>query len=242
MILDIDAGNSRIKWRLTGDHEIRSGGVSDSLDAMLAELLARGAEPRRVRLASVRGPAFAEALRAACDRHWSAVIDAAVSQDQCAGVINGYRDTRRLGVDRWLAMLAAYHRGQGQCCVVDAGSAITLDVVAAGGRHLGGYIVPGLRLQCLALTGATQIRLPGEAAEQGLAPGRSTEEAVRGGVLAMVVGWLTADPHVRRASDGRRLYITGGDAAHLAPHLVRLGLSVQLLPDLVLDGLAISLP
>lgn len=72
----------------------------------------------------------------------------ATTQTQQCGVRNGYRKPQQLGVDRWLAMLAAFHlpqRATGQSlCVVDCGTALTLDVLDATGRHLGGYIAPGL--------------------------------------------------------------------------------------------------
>ena len=61
------------------------------------------------------------------------------------GVRCAYADPARLGVDRWVAVLAAYHAAHGAACVLDAGTAVTFDAVAADGRHLGGLIFPGAR-------------------------------------------------------------------------------------------------
>ncbi len=56
----------------------------------------------------------------------------------------GYEREYELGVDRWLAMIAAYKYSERSVCVVDAGTAITIDAVSADGQHLGGMILPGL--------------------------------------------------------------------------------------------------
>ena len=49
-----------------------------------------------------------------------------------------------LGVDRWLACLAAHRTYQQDVLVIDAGTAITIDIVTSNGIHLGGYIIPGM--------------------------------------------------------------------------------------------------
>ena len=72
-----------------------------------------------------------------------------------AGVVNGYADPSLLGVDRWVAVVGAYHRVRGAVVVADIGTAATIDVVAADGRHRGGYIVPGPRLMVASLLGGT---------------------------------------------------------------------------------------
>ena len=69
-----------------------------------------------------------------------------VRRDSACGLRNGYRDPAQLGVDRWLAMCAAWQQFPGSLCVVDAGTAVTIDVVAADGAHSGGLILPGVCL------------------------------------------------------------------------------------------------
>ena len=66
-------------------------------------------------------------------------------------VKNGYREPSSLGVDRWMVVLAAYHRCSGTALVIDLGTAITLDYIRSDGQHLGGYIVPGTHLSQRAL-------------------------------------------------------------------------------------------
>ncbi|MDP1069535.1 type III pantothenate kinase, partial [Klebsiella pneumoniae] len=77
----------------------------------------------------------------------------------------------RMGVDRWLAMLAAWQRVGQSCWVVDCGSAITLDLLDAEGRHQGGYILPGLRLMQQSLLGNTaEVRVDRDVEHYSVAP------------------------------------------------------------------------
>ena len=68
---------------------------------------------------------------------------------------SGYRDPERLGVDRWLALIAARERSKQPTVIVDAGSACTIDLLDSEGRHLGGYILPGLTAMGEALVRGT---------------------------------------------------------------------------------------
>jgi len=243
--LDLDVGNSRIKWRY---RESRDGAVprprqaalaADTLEA-LAALLPE--VPQRVCVANVRGAAFESRLREWCWRHYRVEVEVARVAAQCAGLRNAYQDPSQMGVDRWLAMLAAFTRVHGACCVVDSGSALTIDAVAANGQHLGGYILPGLRLQRSAITEHTAIRLPALAQWQSIDPGHSTLDAVEAGILLSLVTLLANAPEVRQASEQDALFLAGGDAATLAPWLRQRGLRWHNAPDLVLDGLACMLP
>ena len=93
----------------------------------LASVLDRA---RQARLEAVLEPAFG-----------AAVTRYAATREAC-GVTNGYDQPERLGVDRWLALIGA-HEGR-DCIVIDAGSAITVDLLRGDGRHLGGAILAGV--------------------------------------------------------------------------------------------------
>lgn len=242
MILDIDAGNSCIKWRFTGPGPTVMRGIATSMRE-LEDALGSSPAPARVRLASVRGPDWSGSLHGYVRDTWSVEMEEAVSTRHASGVTNAYREPGRLGVDRWLAMLAARSRCERLFAVVDCGTALTLDVVGADGMHLGGYIVPGLSLQRQSLKGMSRIRLSDEvSSDDPLRPGRSTDEAIRNGGIAMLTGWLCNEARVRQAAEGAGLFVTGGEADVLALGLERAGLSVRREPDLVLDGLALAMP
>ena len=241
MIIDLDVGNTRLKWRSVDEQgKVLARGVqsSDNSFALLAEQLVA---PQRIRVACVRDAEFKQQLHERIKACWGLDAEFAKSMLQAAGVITAYALPENLGVDRWLTMLAAKARGQGACCIVDAGSALTVDLLRADGQHLGGYIVPGLAMQRGSLLERTAIRLPEPALWDGSAPGASTSAAIHHGILSMTVAWLIAisEPVLR---SGGTLYVTGGDAPLISTHLKARAVPHELIADLVLEGLAAALP
>ena len=185
MILDLDIGNTLSKWRLkdADSSEIRSRGAvwtreewkpgADIPDLDVVET---------VRISSVaRRSVLAQTESLLKDRVRS--VHVARSCREALGVTNGYHEPGRLGVDRWMGVLAGYQLA-GASCTVDCGSAITVDFVLPGGRHLGGYILPGLRLMKESLKlGTRNVAIdPDSEADELLAPGRRTVEAVNHGI------------------------------------------------------------
>lgn len=155
-----------------------------------------------------------------------------------AGVHNGYREPSRLGVDRWLAIIAAFRRVQGAACVVDCGTTITIDLVTEEGRHSGGFILPGLAMaKSSLLHGTKAIDLSAEDHRLALSWGRSSEEAVCHGALFSAVASIE---RAWRVFQGEALdvtlILTGGDAPIIAKHLPR----CELIPELVLEGILCS--
>ena len=168
MILDIDIGNSYTKWRLTdGAVVYRSGSqatqsISDGLE------LPPGVPILRVRLSSVVSDSLQGDLVAQMKSQFNAEVAVAKVSSSAAGVTCGYDDPSSLGIDRWLGMMASYSRYQASVLVVDAGSAMTLDLVTAEGRHIGGYILPGLTLMRDALWGGTdRVKVDADATSGG---------------------------------------------------------------------------
>ena len=162
---------------------------------------------------------------------WGCPVSWAASQPAALGVTNGYHEPARLGVDRWLALLGAWRRSPSAACVVDCGSAVTVDILDAQGRHLGGWIAPGLQMMRAALQRDTALPLAQGPAQAE--PGHDTNAAIVGGTLLAAVGLV--EQAMRYAPASARLLLTGGDAGEIAQHL---GRPYELCPDLVLEGLA----
>lgn len=243
MILEMDAGNSRVKWRIVDavGESVESGTLR--LERGLEALANPEYAITRVRLASVAKAANERKL-VEWVRQWLKMEpEIARTLPEYGGLTIAYRDPQRLGVDRWLAMLAAYNDAAAPVCVIDAGSAVTIDLVDASGRHQGGYIVPGARLQRSALlrdTGQIQIREPVRVQATGW--GCSTEEAVSHGIarmLACLVDSVLAE--LVRAMPCVTIYCTGGDAPAMMRQ-ISTELPLRECPELVLDGLALALP
>jgi type III pantothenate kinase len=253
MILELDAGNTRIKWRLRQRNERNTHwfnvaeGFVNALERTPSVFIELGKQLEnlpvgninRMLVASVRGEGFKTAFSSLMTEKWHLQPEFAVSSKQCCGVINAYADVGKLGVDRWLAMLAAYHRKGEACCIVDCGTAIKVDLVSKNGQHQGGYIVPGLQLLKDALATRSKALATDPAGWDETEPGTSTYSAVHNGILRCVLGFLR-DIHLQSMNCGvlYRWYLTGGDAVVLLPHL---NWEIQHEPDLVLDGLELAM-
>lgn len=244
MILDLDIGNTLTKWRLkdADSSEIRSRGAvwtreewrpgSDIPDLDVVE---------SVRISSVARRAVLEETVVLLYRQVGHV-HVARSTREALGVTNGYEEVERLGVDRWLGALAGYQLAGG-CCAVDCGSAITIDFVLPGGRHLGGYILPGLRLMKESLKlGTRNVAIdPDSEAEELLVPGRRTVEAVNHGIYMAAVSAINRTYAEVCDMEGVALplLMTGGDA-----RVISRGLQVPhaVWPDMVYGGLEACFP
>jgi type III pantothenate kinase len=140
-----------------------------------------------------------------------------------------------MGVDRWLAMLGARRRTGERLCVVDAGSALTIDLVDASGQHEGGYIIPGPALMERALLLDTDRVRFDEDTGYALTPGVSTAEAVRHGIALAQAG-AVALALEQAGGDAPELFFCGGGARELMRLLERAG---TFAPDLVFEGLEV---
>ena len=238
----VDAGNSRVKWGLWSEGRLLETGTAgtDDVRAGAASLPAGGFS--RMLVSNVAGERVASRLaEVGAGTATPEFVQTAAEQ---GGVVNAYAEPRRMGVDRWVALLGARAEFADACLVVDAGTAVTLDALASDGRHLGGQILPGAPLMMASL-GSRTSDLPDLAAEPGTAPrpadlfATRTEDAIRRGAWTAVVG---AVEHAwRRLLDDEgsaRLVLTGGDAPRM---LDAIAAPVDHRPDLVLHGLAFIL-
>ena len=241
MILDLDIGNTRLKWRLI---EAESGTFEHG--SMALREWPAGLELARVqraRVSNVAGVKVEHLILESLNQVARVRAEFARSLPRVGQVTNGYLEPERLGVDRWLAVLAGFHQTGGPCCVVDCGSAITVDYVNGQGQHLGGLIAPGLALMRKALLeGTSSIAIHAEVEEPPFVfpRGIATEQAVKLGLRYMEVGLIEL-AHLRfgRAHGDSRLLLTGGDSEVVSSLLE---CSHVVLPHLVLDGLAIAMP
>jgi type III pantothenate kinase len=246
MILELDCGNSFIKWRmLDSQSAVAAGGTVGSSEQLLSSLAELpGAALRAARMVSVRSDDETAAIVGLLQERFGVAALLARPAEVVGCVVNGYSDYQRLGLDRWLAILAAYHLAGKACLVLDLGTAVTSDFVAADGAHLGGFICPGVPLMRNQLrTHTRRIRYDDDAAEKALhalAPGRSTVEAVERGCSLMLRGFVQTQLELAREYWGEsfEVFITGGDAGSVEEILP----SARVMPDLIFIGLAIACP
>lgn len=239
MNLLIDLGNSRLKWAQQAPGAWRSDGVlirASTMESIAESAWGRLAPPRRVVVCSVSTAERTRALHDWLRARWSVNVHVVQAEAERLGVRNGYRRPEQLGADRWAALIGARGFTERALCVVDAGTAVTVDALTARGEHLGGAIFPGLGLLRTAVTlGTAGIARDIGDASDGF--GRSTEAGVAGGTLHGLAGAVDRLVEEQRDILGADLtvYLTGGDAELLRPHL---RVAVTPVPDLVLQGLA----
>lgn len=234
MILLIDAGNTRLKWRLVAGASKSVEGVSrmDSPEP-LTELKGYWARLSGVFVSTVASEAAKERLDSLLGGQTSASVHYCWSERVGMGLVNSYQDTSRMGADRWHAMLGARARCRGAFAVVDAGSAVTVDYVGDDGVHLGGYILPGLQMMRRSLRiDAARI---GFEHHDGLssAPGKSTGECVNNGLSWLAEAIIQRLQRDLKAYKIGEVFLTGGDARRFQ----KLGLQSVFVAGLVLDGL-----
>ena len=240
MILLVDVGNSRLKWVgcERGEFLLRGGAAhgEETWMELATEQWSALPPPERALIVSVAGIEVRAALMDWIRQVWNIEAEFVVSTAMAGGIRNAYAEPERLGADRWVAMIAARALvGPTLCYVVDCGTAVTLDALAADGRHLGGVILPGMRLMREALYRETR-QIPPETGEPRLF-GRSTREGVWGGAAYAVASAIDGilDRMAAISGSGPRL-LTGGAAETVAPHLQG---SYRLEPDLIFTGLQV---
>ncbi len=240
MNLLVDLGNSRLKWAQLGNGlgrmEAVSLGDNEPIASILSRIWRQTAIPQRVVVCSVSAPQRLQELDKWVRERWSITPHVVHSRLDQLGVKNNYRDPGQLGADRWAALLAVRGLTSVAACVVDCGTAVTVDALSANGEFLGGMIFPGLYLLRRSLMLGTQgVKVAEGDAADCLA--RSTADGAAAGTLIGLAGAVDRLITEYRLILGEtmQVFLTGGDASLLAS---RLQTMTTLVPDLVLQGLA----
>ncbi len=236
MILQIDAGNTRIKWRvLNGSQVVLQG---NQLTATVVDgeplQLSGVAALKQAQLSTVAGDAVVTNLSKQLHDQFGIALHVAEVSAQVGSVSCGYSVPEKLGVDRWMAVLAVFQKTRQASVVVDVGSAVTVDLITGDGVHQGGYIVPGIRLLQESLwKGTSQVKVDQLADGNMLNPGTSTDQAVARGCVLMLVALIERLAKEHSAC----LVITGGDGLLLKAQIEAHAIYCA---DLVLDGLSVE--
>jgi len=159
------------------------------------------------------------------------------SQVHCRGVVSAYPESTRLGVDRWLALMGAAEVTQQDAIVVDAGSAITLDLLRADGQHLGGAILPGFNTSVARFKDILSVADFHHTEIQSIEePGCSTESCIHINYKTETGNYLNQLIQRWRGllADDAILIVSGGDAERVVSQV---DCDYRLIPDLVFRGM-----
>ncbi|ALG68298.1 type III pantothenate kinase [Beggiatoa leptomitoformis] len=242
MNLLIDIGNSCIKWASLEHHQLmtqqRCVYHKQNITTAFYQAWHTLNPPTAVWVSNVAGEEMAEALQQWTQHEWGLIPHFVKSTAMAQGVKNAYQHPEKLGVDRWLGLIGAHHLIMGNLCVVDCGTAITVDMINHEGQHLGGIIVPGVTTMHQALAKnanalAPYISLSSQLQSDKLAT--DTHEGITLGTLYAVLGLIDYVMNRFEPTLGTlSLVLTGGSLPSLLPLLQR---PYQHIPDLVLQGL-----
>lgn len=242
----LDIGNTRLKWGWLDETMIHQQGAIEHREQpwslSLSLIFTTNTYCKRILISSVLTDQRNQELESALGMFTQAPVNWAKSNKECLGVVNAYSNPGSLGVDRWLALVASHHLENGPKCVVDCGSAITVDALSPDGHHLGGAILPGFIQMRQSLCEGTALKLDELPATPPLF-GKNTGDGVASGMIYAVAGLINQFKlQLFEKYDENVLFVlTGGDVAQILPIFTSgiIDAEHQHIPDLVLRGLAL---
>ena len=246
MKLLIDLGNSRLKSALWDGSQLRHGPMLAHVATAQApgpglagftELWREIAPVNEIWVASVASTTLEQELSQSLATRFAVTPRFARSPANACGVRNAYSAPARLGIDRFLGLVAVHAQIEGAAVIASCGTALTLDALDADGNHLGGLIAPAPGLMRSALLDRT-ARLGDLGAAAIVDFADTTASAVESGT------WLAAVALVERFIAKTRsqldaeptVVVCGGGGKRLAALLED---APRHEPDLVLRGLAL---
>jgi type III pantothenate kinase len=243
-LLALDIGNTRLKWAhyssATPGAQMLAQGAEflENIDKLTDGAWSELPAPRHVLGCVVAGDAVKRRVQEQLDP-WDVIPQWVVASESEAGLRNGYDHPTRLGADRWVAMVGAYHRmlSQGAArpmVVVMVGTAVTVEAVDAHGKFLGGLILPGHGIMLRALeSGTAGLHVPtGEVREF---PTNTSDALTSGGTYAIAGAVERMVQHVRAHCGAEpKCIMTGGAGWKMAPSMTQ---PFELVDNLIFDGL-----
>lgn len=241
MILLVDIGNSQIKWTVIEAKALAESQYfarpKTAIKTALTKAWKTLENVKAVYVSNVAGEKIATQLTEWVEKKWQLKPVFVQSEKRRFGVTNAYEKPETLGIDRWLAIIAGRQHARQATCIIDCGTAVTIDIVTEKGQHQGGLIVPGLSLMKQMLTDNTDALGHHTQDSEFNLLATNTHSAIEAGTLYMVTATLENLIHdlQQNFKENIRFLITGGDAEELIPLLPQ---PLHHEPDLVLKGLA----
>lgn len=242
--LALDVGNTRLKWALfdapqPGARLLAQGAeFLDHIDRLAETVWAGLAAPECMLGCVVASDAVKHRVEAQLE-HWDIYPHWVISSTQEAGLSNGYDHPARLGPDRWVAMIGAWHgmRAMGAprpIVVAMVGTAVTVEAIDASGRFLGGYILPGHGIMLRALeSGTAGLHVP--TGDVRPFPTNTSDALTSGGTYAIAGAMERMVDHVREHCGAEPWCVMAGGAGwKMAPSLAT---PFELVDTLIFDGL-----
>ena len=240
----IDAGNSCLKISIVNDlenpkilyHILDYTNLYDELSDYLYDCI-----PSEVIVSNVNSMTIFNIISDSVYKLWRIQPHLVTVEQDKYGISTRYTNPRTLGCDRWLTLIAARNEFNRSLCVIDCGTAVTIDVVSNNGMHIGGLISPGITTARHSL-GLKANNLPlVENSDENINNKSSflainTQDAILGGTLYQLSAYIERiiSEFKQEFGDNTDCIITGGDAELI---LSLTGHHIHHRETLVLDGL-----
>ncbi|MEO7939178.1 MAG: type III pantothenate kinase [Burkholderiaceae bacterium] len=242
--LAIDIGNTRLKWAQyeapspTARVIAHGAEFLDNIGKLAEGAWAALDEPQTMLGCVVAGEAVKRQVEEQLEL-WDLSPRWVVAKDVEAGLHNGYDHPSRLGADRWVAMIGAWHHmlAQGPArpvVLAMVGTAVTVEAIDATGRFLGGLILPGHGIMLRALeSGTAGLHVPtGEVCNF---PTNTSDALTSGGTYAIAGAMERMVQNLRQFSGVEPCCLmTGGAGWKMAPSLT---MPFELVDNLIFEGL-----
>lgn len=240
MKLLVDIGNSRVKWSWLDEKGLQPGDFfiksKTGIKAGLTKAWKSFTPPTEILVSNVAGDKIAQQLCEWTEKTWQLTPVFIQSEKKRFGVLNAYEQPETLGVDRWLNLVAARQHTRQPVCIIDCGTAITVDIVTEKGQHQGGMILPGLAMMRQTLAAHTDALTEQVDSSEFNLLATNTFSAIQVGTLYSVIATLDNIISDLKHSfkDNIRFVLTGGDAETLL-ELLPEGMEAD--PQLVFKGI-----
>ncbi len=245
-LLALDIGNTRLKWAHYASPQpgaallAQGAEFLENIDKLADGVWAALAQPTHILGSVVAGDAVKRRVEEQMEM-WDIAPQWVVASESEAGLSNGYDYPSRLGADRWVAMIGAYHRmlalGQPRpMVVVMVGTAVTVEAISPDGRFLGGFILPGHGIMLRALeSGTAGLHVP--TGDVCPFPTNTSDALTSGGTFAIAGAVECMVQHVRQHCAAEPMCVmTGGAGWKMAPSMTR---PFELVDNLIFDGLLV---
>ena len=244
--LALDIGNTRLKWAHYASPEpgakllAQGAEFLENIDKLAEGVWALLPHPDQILGSVVAGDAIKRRVEEQLEI-WDVTPHWVVASEAEAGLTNGYDYPSRLGADRWVAMIGAYHHmlsfGEPRpMVVVMVGTAVTVEAISPEGRFLGGFILPGHGIMLRALeSGTAGLHVPTGDVSQF--PTNTSDALTSGGTFAIAGAVECMVQHVRQHCGAEPMCVmTGGAGWKMAPSMTR---PFELVDNLIFDGLLV---
>ncbi|MGE4596890.1 MAG: type III pantothenate kinase [Methylophilaceae bacterium] len=209
MYLLIDIGNTRIKWQHRDGKSILLSDaihVEDFMDIDFTQIKL----VEKILISNVNHSIVLDKLKENLSTFNCPIIEATTDSNQY--LTNDYEDTTTLGVDRWLTALGAWKRYEKPLLVINAGTAITIDLIdldeEKNPHFKGGMILPGVAVSLAVLNNSTNL-IDTEIGQTHY-PSLNTKDAVTTGIFTSIQGAVNLV--CRMLPSSLPILLTGGDA------------------------------